>query len=117
MRNIFDGNAEADRLDSVLGGIAAIERHEETDAEDAKSHSTMSNVVHLPLDYDTDVLRTDFRQMTGEYPGPITKNTKRLYLKQLAKLKLQPEARQVESNLKKCKFPMKLGVIMKFQSF
>lgn len=43
----------------------------------------------IPLDYDTDDLRKELTQF-GEVPGPITKSTKRLYMKRLIKYKRKP---------------------------
>lgn len=77
---------------------------EETDGEDTRSQSTtVSSTVTLPpLDYDTDALRSEILHFTGEHPGPITKNTKQLYLKQLVKFKKQPENRKDKSNVVRC---------------
>lgn len=44
----------------------------------------------LPSDYDTDDLRKELRTF-GDVPGPITKSTKRLYLKRLVRYKRRPE--------------------------
>lgn len=54
------------------------------------SISTISTAITVPLEYDTDSLR---RELTffGEPPGPITKQTKRLYLKRLIKYKRDPD--------------------------
>lgn len=62
---------------------------EETEDDDADTSA--STVTLPPLDYDTDALRKELKNLTGGNPGPITKNTKRLYLKQLVKLKKQPK--------------------------
>lgn len=50
----------------------------------------------VPSDYDTDDLRKELRQY-GDVPGPITKNTKRLYLKRLVRYKRKPK--QTSHNL------------------
>lgn len=73
---------------------------ERNDDDDARSESSVSTKVTLPsLDYDTDVLRKELKHLTGSAPGPITKNTKRLYLKQLVKLKARrPEMVQLKTN-------------------
>lgn len=44
----------------------------------------------LPVDYETDTLRAELTQF-GETVGPITKSTKKLYLKRLIKYKRNPE--------------------------
>lgn len=54
----------------------------------------------LPTDYDTDHLRDELRHF-GDRPGPITKNTKRLYLKRLVRYKKRPQL--VEANARKNK--------------
>lgn len=43
----------------------------------------------IPLDYDTDDLRRELTQF-GIAPGPITKSTKRLYMKRLIRYKRKP---------------------------
>lgn len=45
----------------------------------------MSSIPSV-LDYDTDTLRRELT-VRGEPPGPITKTTKRVYLRQLKRLK------------------------------
>lgn len=63
----------------------------ESDEDDARTQSSVSTKITLPpLDYDTDALRNELTHLTGGKPGPITKNTKYLYLKQLGKLKKKP---------------------------
>ncbi|XP_062560694.1 uncharacterized protein LOC134224989 [Armigeres subalbatus] len=55
------------------------------------SLSSQSTAITLPpLDYDTDVLRAELTNF-GEPPGPITKHTKKLYIKKLIKYKRDPE--------------------------
>ncbi|XP_050095660.1 uncharacterized protein LOC126577772 [Anopheles aquasalis] len=55
------------------------------------SITSQSTVVTLPpLDYDTDALRAELTQY-GEPPGPITKHTKKLYLRKLIKCRRHPE--------------------------
>ncbi|KAH8353730.1 hypothetical protein KR084_013016 [Drosophila pseudotakahashii] len=53
--------------------------------------STVSTNHTLPLDYETDALRRELTQL-GAPVGPITKTTKRLYIKQLIKYKRNSEA-------------------------
>lgn len=48
--------------------------------------SSQSTELSLPLDYETDALRAELTQM-GAPVGPITRTTKRLYIKQLIKYK------------------------------
>lgn len=56
----------------------------------------------VPSDYDTDDLRKELRQY-GDVPGPITKNTKRLYLKRLIRYKRKPKQTSNNSNqMMKC---------------
>lgn len=55
--------------------------------------STVSTNLDLPLDYETDALRRELTQL-GAPVGPITKTTKRLYIKQLIKYKRNTEALQ-----------------------
>jgi len=58
--------------------------------ECAISDSSLSTIVTIPpLDYDTDALRKELRNF-GDNPGPITKSTKKLYLKKLVKFKKYP---------------------------
>uniref|UniRef100_A0A034VLV7 Ankyrin repeat and LEM domain-containing protein 1 n=2 Tax=Bactrocera dorsalis TaxID=27457 RepID=A0A034VLV7_BACDO len=60
--------------------------------------STVStNDTHI-LDYETDELRAELAQF-GDPPGPITKSTKRLYIKRLIKYKRNaPELQQINTN-------------------
>ncbi|XP_043646255.1 uncharacterized protein LOC122615293 [Drosophila teissieri] len=55
--------------------------------------SSVSTNYTLPLDYETDALRRELTQL-GVSVGPITKTTKRLYIKQLIKYKRNTEALQ-----------------------
>ncbi|KAL7026891.1 hypothetical protein ACKWTF_005216 [Chironomus riparius] len=56
----------------------------------AISDSSLSTIVTIPpLDYDTDTLRKELKNF-GDNPGPITKSTKKLYLKKLVKFKKYP---------------------------
>lgn len=86
-----------------------LKRHkEENDNEDTASQSSITTKITLPpLDYDTDVLRTELKNF-GQTPGPITKSTKRLYLKQLVKCKRDPEKmnyqRQMKNSAQICKY-------------
>ncbi|XP_034472268.1 uncharacterized protein LOC117780010 [Drosophila innubila] len=53
--------------------------------------SSVSTNLTLPLDYETDALRAELTQL-GAPVGPITRTTKRLYIKQLIKYKRNTEA-------------------------
>ncbi|XP_017153657.1 uncharacterized protein LOC108163087 [Drosophila miranda] len=53
--------------------------------------STVSTNLTLPLDYETDALRRELTQL-GAPVGPITKTTKRLYIKQLIKYRRNTDA-------------------------
>lgn len=70
---------------------------------------TASSDVTIPLesDYDTDVLREELT-VYGAAPGPITKSTKRLYLRRLIKYQRKPETVPIEIEHKKC-FQSKLN--------
>ncbi|KAH8421175.1 hypothetical protein KR009_010298 [Drosophila setifemur] len=57
----------------------------------ADLNSSVSTNHTLPLDYETDALRREMTQL-GAPVGPITKTTKRLYIKQLIKYKRNTEA-------------------------
>lgn len=83
---------------------ADLNANEDDYHDDARSQSSVSTKVTLPpLDYDTDALRTELTELTGGAPGPITKNTKKLYLKQLVKLKKRPDLIQ-DKRLQKCEW-------------
>lgn len=66
------------------------------DSDLDKTQSSASTRLTLPpLDYDTDVLRAELKELTGVAPV-INRNTKKLYLKQLVKKRLDlgsPEQR------------------------
>ncbi|XP_070506582.1 ankyrin repeat and LEM domain-containing protein 1-like [Chironomus tepperi] len=67
----------------------------------AISDSSLSTIVTIPpLDYDTDTLRMELKSF-GDNPGPITKSTKKLYLKKLVKFK---------------KYPNRLGIVPEVNS-
>lgn len=68
----------------------------------------------LPTDYDTDHLRDELRHF-GDRPGPITKSTKRLYLKRLVRYKKRPQL--VEANARKNKIMRsKCGCVVFWES-
>lgn len=48
--------------------------------------TSQSTNMTLPFDYETDTLRAELTAF-GEPPGPITKTTKKLYIKRLIKYK------------------------------
>lgn len=59
----------------------------ETPGRDLDSTMTsQSTNITLPFDYETDTLRAELTAF-GEPPGPITKTTKKLYIKKLIKYK------------------------------
>lgn len=58
-------------------------------ADGNETETTLSTEYTIPLDYDTEDLRNDLTRY-GEPPGPITKTTKRLYLKKLIKFQRNP---------------------------
>lgn len=71
--------------------IAAAAKQQVKSGHRNASLSSQSTALTLPpLDYDTDVLRAELTNF-GEPPGPITKHTKKLYLKKLVKYKRDPE--------------------------
>lgn len=53
------------------------------------SSLSSANVTLPPLDYDTDTLRMELKKF-GQDTGPITKTTKKLYLKKLVKFQRNP---------------------------
>lgn len=76
--------------------------------EDANTSisSAPSTQVTIPLDYDTDDLRRELTNF-GQPPGPITKNTKKLYLKKLIKYKrnnAQAPTKQAAKAPSKCTY-------------
>lgn len=64
------------------------------------SESGTCTDVIVPTDYDTDDLRKELKSF-GDQPGPITKNTKRLYLKRLIRYKRRPQ-HSVKNQRDKC---------------
>lgn len=79
---------------------------EETDLDNTQS-SVSTRLTLPPLDYDTDVLRSELKELTGVTPV-ITKNTKKLYLKQLVKKRLDsgsPEQKQKKSMFSRGVYP------------
>lgn len=67
------------------------------DHDTSLESGTQKTETALPSDYDTDHLRQELRHY-GDRPGPITKNTKRLYLKRLVRYKKRPQLLQVNAN-------------------
>lgn len=75
-----------------LKAIHVIDHDDDDDDNDARTQSSVSTRVTLPpLNYDTDALRQEIKTLTGKNPGPITENTKHLYLKQMVKIRKKPE--------------------------
>ncbi|XP_034668882.1 uncharacterized protein LOC117901982 [Drosophila subobscura] len=62
-----------------------------TQEQQQQLDSTVSTNLTLPLDYETDALRRELTQL-GAPVGPITKTTKRLYIKQLIKYRRNTDA-------------------------
>ncbi|XP_063697185.1 ankyrin repeat and LEM domain-containing protein 1 homolog [Culicoides brevitarsis] len=65
---------------------------DQIDEESDKKSTTSaaSTAFKLNTDYDTDQLRQELTQF-GDIPGPITKSTKKLYLKRLVKYRHDPK--------------------------
>ncbi|TMW51065.1 hypothetical protein DOY81_003839 [Sarcophaga bullata] len=81
--------------------------------------ASQSTNLTLPLDYDTDRLRAELTNF-DEPPGPITKSTKRIYLKRLIKYKRNKEivnelAQKNKNNL--FKFSVELHRTVKSEDF
>lgn len=79
------------------------------------SESGTCTDYRLPSDYDTDDLRKELKAL-GDVPGPITKSTKRLYLKRLVRYKRHPQKSM--QNLKqgsKCSEYNQISTDMKYQ--
>ncbi|XP_036317468.1 uncharacterized protein LOC118732439 [Rhagoletis pomonella] len=55
-----------------------------TNSDQQNLNNTISTNVTIPLDYETDELRAELTHY-GDPPGPITKSTKKLYIKRLIK--------------------------------
>ncbi|KAM8717471.1 hypothetical protein ACLKA7_004203 [Drosophila subpalustris] len=67
------------------------EEHQLTVPTAPQLDSSVSTNLTIPLDYETDALRAELTQL-GAPVGPITRTTKRLYIKQLIKYKRNTEA-------------------------
>lgn len=65
------------------------------------SESGTCTDLPVPSDYDTDDLRKELKQF-GDSPGPINKNTKRLYLKRLVRYKRCPKQSIIYKNQTVC---------------
>lgn len=75
----------------VIYETRSVNRSMQTADHNSSSESgTQTTESALPTDYDTDNLRQELRHF-GDKPGPITKNTKRLYLKRLVRYKKRPQ--------------------------
>lgn len=92
---IEEKEANVECIENILehsdneSGIKLFERNIKT--RNSILHSSISTIVSIPpLDYDTDTLKEELKNF-GRTPGPITKSTKRLYLRQLMKFKKHPE--------------------------
>lgn len=62
--------------------------------------SVLSTEVTIPLEYDTDNLRTELTQF-GAPPGPISSTTKKLYMKRLMRFKRQAKKGQLIEGTKR----------------
>ena len=69
-------------------GIVLYERNLKCQSDGESTLSTIKSIP--PLDYDTDTLKDELKSF-GHTPGPITKSTKKVYLKQLMRFKKHPE--------------------------
>lgn len=72
------------------------------DNSDQRSASGISDSFKLDTDYDTDALRNELTEF-GEPPGPITKGTKKLYLRRLVKYQRNPEQVQLMQKRKEAR--------------
>ncbi|XP_055682093.1 ankyrin repeat and LEM domain-containing protein 1 [Lutzomyia longipalpis] len=70
---------------------------------DENVNTSLSTILQIPTEYETDVLRADLTAF-GDPPGPITKTTKKLYLKKLMEYKQQPQLAE-SAQMKKTKLP------------
>lgn len=64
--------------------------HVDQESDKRTTTSAASTAFKLNTDYDTDQLRQELTQF-GDIPGPITKSTKKLYLKRLVKYRRDPK--------------------------
>lgn len=95
---IEETNNQVEYIENIVehsdneNGIKIFERNRQSiSRRNEAAESSLSTVVSIPpLDYDTDTLKNELKKF-GSQPGPITKSTKRLYLKQLMKFKKHPE--------------------------
>lgn len=105
--------------DETYGTAVAGKRTDDDDELNGSMVSTVpSTEVTIPLDYDTDDLRKELT-MLGQPPGPITKNTKRLYLKKLIKYKranVEPTGNNGQQAIQSNKHLLKFFVCFSFQS-
>ncbi|XP_059222901.1 uncharacterized protein LOC106085541 [Stomoxys calcitrans] len=105
------------RLLSNVGNKVANQRNPETPShhDGNTTVTSQSTNVTLPLDYETDTLRAELTTF-GDPPGPITRSTKRLYLKRLMKYKRKTElVQELKSSQKEneTKFSVELQRTMK----
>ncbi|XP_055914802.1 ankyrin repeat and LEM domain-containing protein 1 [Eupeodes corollae] len=75
-----------------------------------ESVTSVSTNLTVPLDYETEALRAELTQF-GDPPGPITKSTKKLYIKRLTKYKRNTAQMKAQFNTNeenKTKFSVEL---------
>lgn len=82
------------------------------DQNSSSETGTQTTESALPSDYDTDNLRQELRHF-GDKPGPITKNTKRLYLKRLVRYKKRPQL--IEQNERNRRITRSMLLITSFK--
>ncbi|XP_023031603.2 uncharacterized protein LOC6641885 [Drosophila willistoni] len=74
------------------GTKVANQRAKKHKEQEVQLDSTVSTNLTIPVDYETDALRAELTQLGAPLIGPITKTTKRLYIKQLIKYRRNTEA-------------------------
>ncbi|XP_031632252.1 ankyrin repeat and LEM domain-containing protein 1 [Contarinia nasturtii] len=97
--------------------MAAAIREKITDQDviNLNTSSESGTVTDLPTDYDTDDLRKELKAF-GDVPGPITKNTKRLYLRRLVRYHRSRRPQESTQHSKQgsiCNFSIELQKTMK----
>ncbi|KAL9883179.1 uncharacterized protein ACN427_010642 isoform 1-T2 [Glossina fuscipes fuscipes] len=85
-------NKMAEQCLQVDNGLPKQSQDSKVNDLDSTCNTQLTNFA-LPLDYETDALRAELTSF-GAPPGPITKSTKRLYIKKLIKYKRNTTAAQ-----------------------
>lgn len=84
------------------------------DTSPPKSQSSVANSFKLDTDYDTDALREELTRF-GDAPGPITKSTKKLYVRKLEKYYKNPEQMKLLQQSKETRiYSVELEKALKF---